>query len=95
MDYVVGQQVRLIVPSSFGSRQLNESQAYVISIPQPNQVELTLNSSQGVDAYIASSATTTAQILAIGDINSGIINNTGIINFNTSIPGSFINISPK
>ncbi len=37
---------------------------------------------------------TTAQIIAIGDINSGIISSTGRVQTSTNIPGSFINISP-
>ncbi len=37
---------------------------------------------------------TQAQILAIGDINSGITSSTGRVQPTTNIPGSFINISP-
>lgn len=94
MNYVIGQLIRLIIPPTFGCRQLNETQGYVISLPASNQVEVTINSSQNVDPYIASSATTMAQILAIGDINSGITSSTGRIIPTTNIPGSFINISP-
>jgi len=91
-DYVIGQQVRLIIPPSYGTRQLNERTAYVLSIPTTTQVLLALNS-QFMDPFISSSATTKAQILAIGDVNQGQIN----ANPNTEttfIPGSFINISP-
>lgn len=95
MNYVIGQLVRLLIPSSFGSIQLNEQQGYVISIPADNQVELNIDSLRNVDAYVASSATTKAQILAIGDINSGIISFTGRIIPTTNIPGSFVNISPQ
>ena len=38
IDYVVNQQVRLLIPSSFGCYQINEQTGYVISIPMPNQV---------------------------------------------------------
>ncbi len=93
MNYVIGQLVRLIIPSSFGCRQLNEQQGFVIAIPALNQVELSIDSSVNVDPYIASSATTQAQILAIGDINSGIISSNGRSVNSTNIPGSFINIS--
>lgn len=99
MDYVIGQLVRLIIPPTFGTRQLNEQQGYVIAIPADNQVTLDINS-QGFDSFVNSSATTKAQILAIGDINSGYQSSTGrsipTVNGNTqiSIPGSFINISP-
>jgi hypothetical protein len=94
MNYVVGQLVRLIIPPSFGSRQLNETQGYVISIPSGNQVILNINS-MNVDLFISSTATTLPQILAIGDINTGAVNSNGRSNNFTYIPGSFINISPQ
>jgi hypothetical protein len=92
-NYVIGQEIRLIIPPSFGCRQLNNQTGYVISI-NANQVTTTIDSSVNVSPYISSSATTPAQILAIGDIN------TGNISFNPPkipphIPGSFRNISPE
>lgn len=94
MDYEIGQQIRLIIPPEFGCRQLNQAFGYVIEIPSSNEVLVDIDSSQNVDPYIAASATTSAQILAIGDINSGATNAQGAINQITYIPGSFINISP-
>ncbi len=96
VNYVIGQQVRLLIPPSFGCYQLNESQGYVLSLPAPDEVEISIDSSQNVDPYIASSSTTcVAQILPIGDLNFGAINATGRVNTGTFIPGSFINISPN
>lgn len=94
-DYVIGQLVRLLIPELYGSRQLNEQQAYVISIPSSNQVTLDLYS-VGVTAFVASPAfgPTRPQIVAIGDVNTGQIN-FGRTNNLTYIPGSFINISPN
>lgn len=92
-DYVIGQQCRLIIPPSNGCRQLNEKTGIVISIPSDTQVVLDINSSQNVDAFVSSNATTQPQILAIGDVNTGPIN-TGRTNNTTYIQGSFINISP-
>lgn len=92
-NYVIGNQVRLIIPPTFGTRGLNEKSALVIDIPALNQVTLNI-SSIGMDAFISSSATTKAQIIAIGDINSGQIN-TNPLNLNLNIPGSFQNISPN
>lgn len=98
--YIIGQQVRLIIPPSFGTRQLNEQKGYVIDIPASDQITLDINS-QGFDAFISSSATTVAQVLAIGDVNTGYISSTGpvisTVNGDTQreIPGSFINISPQ
>jgi hypothetical protein len=91
-DYVIGQQVRLIIPPTYGTRQLNERTAYVLSLPATNQVLLALNS-QFMDPFISSTATTKAQILAIGDVNQGQINSNPNTE-TTFIPGSFINISP-
>lgn len=95
MNYVIGQQVRLLIPASFGCYQLNETFGYVLSIPADNEVEISIDSSRNVNQYIASSETTcVAQILAIGDINMGTINSTGRRNTGTFIPGSFIDVSP-
>ncbi len=93
MDYVIGQLTRLIIPPSFGCRQINGVSSYVISLPSSNSVELDLNTSLGIDPYIASSASTPAQILPVGDINMGIISSTGRNIPTTNIPGSFINVS--
>jgi ABC-type Fe3+-hydroxamate transport system substrate-binding protein len=92
-NFVVGQLVRLIIPPTFGCRQLNESQGYVVSIPAPNQIVVNINSSQNVDPYQSSSATTRPQVLPVGDINTGAINNQGRTNNGTFVPGSFINVS--
>lgn len=94
-NYVIGQLVRLLIPFSFGCRQLNEQTGYVIAIPAANQVTLDINSSQNVDAFTASAAKTQAQIIAIGDVNTGVTNANGRTNQATFIPGSFINISPN
>lgn len=92
LNYVVGQLVRLIIPPTFGCRQLNEKTGYVIAVNLPDQVTININS-LGSDPYIASSATTPAQILAVGDVNSGQINTSQATT--PFIPGSFINVSPN
>ncbi len=51
--------------------------------------------SSGGVATLNGIAKNVAQILAIGDINSGQINSSGRIQNKTYIPGSFINISPE
>lgn len=93
-NYVVGQLCRLLIPSNCGSRQLNEAEGYVLSIPAANQVTLAIYS-VGTTALIVPSSGTLPQIMAIGDINSGQINSNGSQNTVTYIPGSFINISPN
>lgn len=91
-NYVIAQQVRLIIPPAYGSRQLNESFGYVLSIPSSTQVLIDINSI-GVDAFVNPGTGTVAQILAIGDINFGAINSSGPMSTGTYIPGSFIDIS--
>lgn len=95
-NYVIGQLCRLLVPTQYGSTQLNEKQGYVISIPASNQVVLAIDSSQNVDPFISSPTygPTLPQIVAIGDVNTGQISSTGNKNNLTFIPGSFLNISP-
>lgn len=95
-NYAVGQLVRMIVPKEYGTRQLNESQGYVISLPAADQVIVNIDTSIGYDAFIASpvSSINPPQIMSIGDTNSGQINASGSSSITTYIPGSFINISP-
>ena len=52
-NYVIGQLVRLLVPSKYGTYQLNEQSGVVISLPMTNQVEININSSQ-MNLFIAS-----------------------------------------
>lgn len=93
MNYVIGQLVRLIIPEAFKCFQLNQKTGYVISLPSSNQVELAIFSSGG-NPYVSVNTPTPAQIVAVGEINNGFINNSGRVNQGTYIPGSFINISP-
>jgi hypothetical protein len=44
-NYVIGQQVRLLIPQLFGSQQLNNVTGFVISIPSATQVVLNIDSS--------------------------------------------------
>ena len=95
-NYVIGQQIRLTIPPTYGAQQLNEQTGFVNSIPSANQVVVSINS-QVVDPFNASPSygPTLPQIVAIGDINTGSINSNGTNNTSTYIPGSFINISPN
>lgn len=92
-NYVVGQSIRLLIPESYGSFQLNGLTGNVIAIPAANQVVVNINSSNA-NAFVIGPTTTPAQIVAIGDVNSGPINAQGRVNNGTFIPGSFIDISP-
>ena len=92
-NYVISQQIRLLIPLTYGSYQLNEMTGYVTSIPAANQVVVDINS-QNANAFQIGGTTTPAQIIPIGDVNMGVINTQGRINNGTYIPGSFRNISP-
>ena len=88
-NFVVGQEVKVLIPDNFGTRGLNQKKGYVISLPETDQITIT-RSSIGMDAFILASDTTRPQVVAVGDINSG-TTNTNILSQGTSIPGSFLN----
>lgn len=94
-NYVIGQQVRIIMTFGYGIPQINNRVAYVVSIPTSTSVVLDIDSTN-YNAFISSPshAPTPAQIIAIGDVNPGALN---LINssMSTVVPGSFIDISPN
>jgi len=94
-NYVVGQNIRLLIPRFYGCWQINGQQGFVLSIPAANQVVVGINS-QVCDPFISDPVygPTPPQIIAIGDINTGLISSTGRDLPSTTIPGSFINVSP-
>ncbi len=94
-NYVIGQEIRLLIPAQFGCYQLNGLLGYVLTIPSTTQVEVSINSLRDVNSYIAATSTQSPQIIAIGDINSGPVNSHGRVQNIIYIPGSFINISPQ
>ena len=93
LNYVIGQQVRLVIPPTSLPRELNQQVGYVISLPTATSVEITINSNK-LNAFSAGTGLEAPQIIAIGDINQGAINNSGNQNTSTLVPGSFQNISP-
>ncbi len=94
-NYVVGNYVRLHIPTTYGSRQLDDQQGLVISIPSTTEVQLLIDSQQ-YDTFISSPTygPTRPQICGIADLNTGAINSSGRIQNITYIPGSFRNTSP-
>lgn len=93
-EYVIGQEIRLIIPYGSGCRQLSEQTGLVIAIPNPNQVTVNINSTKA-DPFISNPFNQNAQIIPIGDVNTGAINPFGRCFTYKHIPGSFINISPE
>jgi len=90
-QYIVGQLVRLLIPSFFGTRELSNQLAYVISVTS-NEITLNIDSSN-FTAYKPTPAhyTTPAQVIGVGDANYNTTNATApIVGFNSlTIPGAF------
>lgn len=101
LNYEIGQEVRLIIPSAFGSYQLNGKTGIVLEVSGTDTVILNIDSSQNVDAFVSATIVSpvfgyaVAQILAIGDINSGNVGSSGRVDVPTNVIGSFLNISPE
>ena len=96
-NYVIGQEVRLLIPFYWGASQLNEQSAFVIAIPADDQVTLNIDSITYTPFGLADVHPLypqEPQIVAIGDINSGDYNQTNA-STSTVLPGSFIDISPN
>lgn len=65
-NYVIGQEVRFIIPIPYGSFQLNEQTGYVISIPSITQVVVSINSLRNVDTFNANPFVATISNITIG-----------------------------
>lgn len=96
-NFVVGQEIRLLIPPQFGSIELNGKTGFVLSFNSPTIMEVSIDSSRNVTQYNSSAVATiqNPQVAAIGDVNTGVTNRTGLRDQGTFIPGSFINISPE
>lgn len=92
-NYVIGQLCRVLIPKGYGCVQIDQELGLVLSIPNPNEVLLMLDSVVS-NQFIAASLSQQPQILAVGDINNGTVNLTPTTS-NPYIEGSFINISPN
>jgi len=95
-DFVLGQQCRLIIPRQYGTFELNEKSGLIISILSSTEFVLNIYS-VGYNNFSIPSIIPPcrAQVVPIGDINSGISEQVGPITPVVTIPGSFINISPN
>ena len=105
-NYSIGQEVRFVIPPTYGCQQITGQTGFVIGLPASNQITVQINSTN-YNAFIPSPSygPTQPQILAIGDVNSGVttfisVNNPNIYGIgraitSTAIPGSFINTSPQ
>lgn len=94
-DYVVGQAIRTVIPRFYGMQDLNGVQSIIVSIPNPDQLVIQVDSLQ-FNSFIPNPpyGPTLPYVVAIGDVNSGYISSTGRSIPFVGIEGSFINISP-
>ena len=96
-NYVKGQLVKFLIPQYYGARQLNNRQGYVIAIPSVSQVVVNIISLSfspfGFVGVPAPYKNNVPQIIAVGDINNGVINSNGRVMNGTYVPGAFIDIS--
>lgn len=96
-NYVVGQEVKLLIPVFWGAYQLNNKTGFVLFIPSTTQVKISIDSF-GASPFVLASVhpvyTQQPQIIAIGDINTGVQNSSRSGNI-TYIPGAFRDISPN
>lgn len=92
-NFVLGQQVRFVISKPNGAQQLDGKTAYVISVPVGNTVQLDIDS-RFFDPFNPSPSgnSTPSYLVAIGDVNTGAINQPA--DYATYINGSFRNISP-
>ena len=96
-NFVVGQEIRLLIPPTFGSIELNGSTGFVLSFNSPTIMEVSIDSSRNVTVFDLTAVATiqNPQVVAIGDVNNGATNSSGLTNQGTFVPGSFINVSPE
>lgn len=95
-QYVIGQQVRFVIPNMYRMIQLDEQQAYVLTIVDPTSFKVGIDT-RAYNTFDPSPpyGPTRPQVMAIGDVNTGVSNNpNGRVNQGTTIPGAFINTSP-
>ncbi len=96
-NFVIGQEIRLLIPPQFGSIELNGKTGFILSFNSPTIMEVSIDSSRNVTVYNLSAVATiqSPQVMAIGDVNNGATNTNGLNDQTTFIAGSFINISPE
>lgn len=93
INYVIGQEVKVLVPQGYGCQQINGIAGYVLSLPASNQCEISINSAS-FDPFLPISLPQVPQIIPIGNIANGQINLTNKM-MTPYTPGAFINISPN
>lgn len=96
--FVIGQQVQFFIPQQWGMRQLNVLKGYVLTIPNPNQFTVNIDTLV-FDAFVTPTpppliVIDPAQVAGIGDQNTGTSSPGGIPANPNTIPGAFLNNPP-
>lgn len=90
--YVVGQQVRFLVPAQYGMSELNEVTAFVTEVISDTQFLANVNTLTFTSFIPSASTRIFAFVNPIGDVNSGALNSSGRNNNQLYIDGSFRDI---
>lgn len=91
-EFVLGQQVRFVIPSLCGMQELNGKSCYITQIVNPQTFIIDFDARYQDAFNPTGNPNQYPFVLPIGDINSGPINSDGRINNLTYINGSFINV---
>jgi len=98
-DYVINQQVQFFIPPQWGMRQLNQLKGYILTIPNPDEFTVGIDTSQ-FDAFVIPSPPAfvvidPAQVVGIGDANFGQSSPGGVVPLPLTIPGAYENHPPN
>lgn len=96
--FKVGNQVSFRIPPQYGMTQLNGLKGYIISVPSANQIVVNIVSTN-FDAFSVPTVTPPtvidpAQVVAIGDSNTGSQSPGSVYPIPNTIPGAYYNTFP-
>jgi hypothetical protein len=98
-SFVVGNEVQFFIPKGWGMAQLDQQKAYVISIPEPDQIVVTIDTTN-FDAFVTFTPPNEffvfnyPEVAGIGDINTGTSSIGNVPANPNTIPGAFQNQPP-
>lgn len=97
-DYVINQEVQFFIPPQWGMRQLNQLKGYILTIPNPDEFTVNIDTSQ-FDAFVIPTPAAfvvidDAVVVGIGDANYGQSSPGGVVPLPQTIPGAYENHPP-
>lgn len=98
-EYVINQQVQFFIPKQWGMRQLNLVKGYVLTIPNPDEFTVNINTTN-FDAFTIPTTPDfvvidDATVVGIGDANYGQSSPGGVVPLPQTIPGAYQNHRPS